>query len=47
MAPGITRTIELSTISMTAIESVSDASAIGITAASANPPRRSGRLVRA
>ena len=45
MAPGIATTIELSTISMTAMESVSEASAIGITAASASPPRSSGRLV--
>ena len=45
MAPGITTMIALSTISMTVIESVSEASAIGITAASASPARSSGRLV--
>jgi hypothetical protein len=38
--------IALSTTSMTAIEKVSEASAIGITAPSASPPRSSGRLVR-
>ena len=37
--------IRLSTISMTAIESVSEASAIGMTVASARPARSSGRLV--
>ena len=37
--------IALSTISMTAIESVSDANAIGTTAASASPARNSGQLV--
>ena len=37
--------IALSTTSMTAIDSVSDASAIGITAPSARPPRSSGMLV--
>jgi hypothetical protein len=36
---------QLSTTSVIAIESVSDASAIGITAPSARPPRSSGRLV--
>jgi hypothetical protein len=35
----------LSTTSMIAIDSVSEASAIGITAATASPPRSSGRLV--
>ena len=37
--------IALSTSSMTAIESVSDANAIGITVASASPARSSGQLV--
>ena len=37
MAPGIVSTMALSTISMTAIESVSDASAIGTTADRARP----------
>jgi hypothetical protein len=36
---------QLSTTSVIAIESVSDASAIAITAPSARPPRSSGRLV--
>ncbi len=39
--------IRLSTISIVAIESVSAASAIGITALSASPARSSGRLVSA
>ena len=38
--------IALSTISMVAIESVSEASAIGTTAANAMPARSSGQLVR-
>jgi hypothetical protein len=37
--------IRLSTSSISAIEAVSDARAIGITAASAKPARNSGRLV--
>ena len=37
--------IRLSTTSMVAIEIVSEASAIGITALSARPARSSGRLV--
>ena len=45
IAPGMINRIALSTISITAIESVSDASAIGTTVASAKPARRSGRLV--
>ena len=44
-APGMATTIRLSTISMTPIESVSEASAIGTTAANAMPARSSGRLV--
>ena len=47
MAPGMTSRIALSTTSIVAIESVSDASAIGITAPSASPARSSGRLVSA
>src|SRR5215211_4016472 len=39
IAPGITRMIALSTSSMVAIESVSEAKAIGITTASASPAR--------
>ncbi len=39
--------IALSTISIVAMLSVSEASAIGTTAASASPARSSGRLVRA
>jgi hypothetical protein len=46
MAPGTTTMTRLSMISMTAIENVSDASAIGITAPIVKPARRSGRLVR-
>ena len=42
---GQTRTIVLSTISMTAIESVSDASARPTAVAKAIPPRRSGTSV--
>ena len=38
--------IALSTTSMIAIENVSEASAIGTTAAKAIPERSSGRLVR-
>lgn len=45
MAPGITSRIALSTISIVAIESVSEARAIGITAPNARPPRSSGQLV--
>jgi hypothetical protein len=45
MAPGISSMIVLSTISMIAIERVSEASAIGTTADSAIPERSSGRLV--
>jgi hypothetical protein len=45
MAPGTSSMIPLSTISMTAIEAVSDASAIGMTAAIVKPARNSGRLV--
>ncbi len=44
-APGMTTTIALSTISITAIDAVSEASAIGTTVASASPARSSGRLV--
>ena len=47
IAPGIASMIALSTTSITAMLSVSEARAIGITAASANPARRSGRLVSA
>ena len=46
-APGIATMIRLSTISIVAMLSVSEASAIGITAASASPARSSGRLVSA
>ena len=46
MAPGIATRMRLSTISIVAMLSVSEASAIGITAPRANPDRRSGRLVR-
>ena len=42
IAPGISSMIALSTISMTAIEIVSEASASGITAPSAMPARSSG-----
>jgi hypothetical protein len=38
--------IVLSTISIVAIESVSEASAIGITALNPSPARSSGRLVK-
>ncbi len=47
IAPGIARTITLSTISMVAIESVSEARAIGMTVATARPARSNGRLVSA
>ncbi len=46
MAPGTTRMIRLSTTSIVAMLSVSEASAIGTTAANARPARSSGRLVR-
>ena len=46
-APGIKTMIRLSTISMIRMLSVSEASAIGITVARANPARSSGRLVSA
>ena len=45
MAPGISTMIALSTISMVAMLSVSEASAIGITTERARPARSSGRLV--
>ena len=45
IAPGISSMMALSTISMIAIEMVSEASAIGMTAVSARPERSSGRLV--
>ena len=45
MAPGTARTIALSTISMVAIDRVSEASAIGTTAPRASPARISGKLV--
>ena len=45
IAPGTVSMIRLSTTSMVAIEIVSEASAIGITALSARPARKSGRLV--
>jgi hypothetical protein len=47
IAPGTSRMIALSTISITAMLSVSEAGAIGMTAPSANPARSSGRLVSA
>ena len=46
MAPGTASTMALSTTSIVAIDSVSEARAIGITAPSARPARSSGRLVR-
>ena len=45
MAPGIRSRTALSTISMIAIEIVSEAKAIGATAASVMPERSSGQLV--
>ncbi len=45
IAPGISSMSPLSTTSMTAIEKVSVARAIGTTVASAKPARSSGRLV--
>jgi hypothetical protein len=47
IAPGTTSMTALSMISMTAIENVSEARAIGITALTARPARSSGRLVSA
>ena len=47
IAPGMATTIALSTISMSAIESVSEARAIGMTARARGPARSSGRLVSA
>ncbi len=45
IAPGIASMIALSTTSIVAMLSVSEARAIGITAPSARPARSSGRLV--
>jgi hypothetical protein len=45
IAPGMTRIIRLSTISMTVIESVSAAKAMGRTVPRANPDRNSGSIV--
>ena len=45
MAPGMASMIALSTISMIAMLTVSEARAIGITAPSASPARSSGMLV--
>ena len=45
MAPGMASMTALSTISMVAMLSVSEASAIGTTTLSARPARSSGRLV--
>ena len=45
MAPGMTTITALSTISIVAMLSVSEARATGTTADSAIPARRSGRLV--
>jgi hypothetical protein len=45
MAPGMTRTIALSTISMTVIESVSAASAIVTASRRGMPPRSRGTNV--
>ena len=47
IAPGTTTMIRLSTTYIVAMETVSEARAIGITAESASPARSSGRLVRA
>jgi hypothetical protein len=46
IAPGIATMIRLSTISITVIEKVSEASASGNTAASTSPERRSGSIVK-
>src|SRR5215210_445218 len=46
MAPGMTRRMMLSTTSIVAIDSVSEARAIGTTAPIPRPARSSGRLVR-
>ena len=46
IAPGMTRTIALSTISITVIENVSAANAIGTTTPSARPERSSGSAVK-
>jgi hypothetical protein len=45
IAPGISKTTALSTISMTVIETVSAANAIGSTALGASPDRSSGAVV--
>jgi hypothetical protein len=45
IAPGIVSMIALSTTSMIAMLTVSVASAIGITALTVSPARRSGKLV--
>ena len=45
MAPGMASMTPLSTISIVAMLSVSEASAIGMTTPSARPARSSGRLV--
>ena len=45
MAPGMASMTALSTISMVAMLSVSEASAIGTTTLRARPARSSGRLV--
>ena len=46
IAPGTASMMPLSTISIVAMLSVSEASAIGTTAPNASPARSSGRLVR-
>ena len=47
IAPGTSNMIPLSTISITAMLTVSEARAIGMTTESASPARSSGRLVSA